>query len=492
MKKLKYFSLMIVALGLIMFSHFISPTYAMLPSAGNSIKNSQIVLEEDPPVTPPVETPELVMPDDKQLGPVIVNDETGIPDSNFYQLLVGLFNEKYKEASNYVRQAQLRVNMLSDFTEINFANMRIISIAGLNKLNLSNLEVLNLGANSITSVNTDDIKWLSELKELYLYENGLTEITIPTALKKLQVLNLNANKLSEIDLSRVYSGKVSLSFNKFKSINDIKLPQKISYTDLTVELFNNNITDADEIYAKNGVEENGGKITVELGIQGIGLNYKITDEAADKVDAVVSRDNAIKFYNVNDNYNLEVKISRFADGVEQLVVSNNPEKTITEILLPIGEYKLEYLDKTTHASLYDFYNPLGCGYKSLDDFKVIPKTPTVKFIIDGKEYDYHGKFTSWNAKLVATNNEEEGELYYSISGGDWQKGSEVKLNKGGTYNVAFKVVVNEISSNSQIKQVYMSINPYISDVIMIILVGAVIAVVFFVLIPLIVKKFIKK
>ena len=125
-------------------------------------------------------------------------------------------------------------------------------------------------------------------------------------------------------------------------------------------------------------------------------------------------------------------------------------------------------------------------------FNVIPKSPTVKFIVGGKEYDeYNTKFTSWDAKIVATNNEAEGELYYSISGGEWVKGSEFKLTRGGQYFISFKVVSGELSSNSVTRQVYMSQNPYVPDLIMLILVGAVLVIMFFVIIPILVKKFIK-
>ena len=49
----------------------------------------------------------------------------------------------------------------------------------------------------------------------------------------------------------------------------------------------------------------------------------------------------------------------------------------------------------------------------------------------------------------------------------------------------------ELSSNSVTRQVYMSQNPYVPDLIMLILVGAVLVIMFFVIIPILVKKFIK-
>lgn len=504
MKKLRKFSLVLIVAVLLMVCNCVSPTNVVLTVNANTTA----ILENEAPNTNPgdvtpdnpgsgetptePEDPEFLMPTDEELGPVVVNDESGINDSNFYQLLVGIFNEKYKEASNYVRQSQLRVNMLADVEEINFANMRIVSINGLSKLNLPSLKKLNLGANSISNIKAEDLKYLSSLNELYLYENNLTEITIPSALNKLTVLNLNANKLSTIDISGINSGLVSLSFNKFTSISNITFPRKIVDTNLTVELFNNNINDAEEMYNSNGVMSNGGQITIELGVQGIGLNYKTTDDESEKTTPIVSRDGAIKFYNVNDSYNLEVVIKKIVDNSVVATLSNNADKKITELVLPVGEYKLEYLDKTTHQSLYNYYNAQNCAFKDLPLFNVIPKSPTVKFLVDGKEYDdYNNKFTSWNAKIFATNNEEEGELYYSVSGGEWVKASEFKLTRGGQYFVSFKVMIGELSSNSVSKQVYMSQNPYVPDLLMIILIGAVLVVMFFVLLPLIVKKFIK-
>lgn len=490
MKKLNKICLILIMAFVLMLCNFVSPTFAMEPD--NNIKN--VVLEgaasED---STPETQPEFLMPNADQLGPVVINDESGIPDGNFYQLLVNIFNKKYEKASNYTRQSQLRVNMLSFVEEINFANLRIVSITGLNKLNLPNLKKLNLGANTISVIKTEDLKYLYALEELYLYENNLSEIVVPTSLSRLSVLNLNANKLEKIDISGIRSGVVSLCFNKFTTISNITFPRKMVDTNLTVELFNNNIMDATEMYNNNGVLENGGKINVELGVQGIGLNYKTTDDEKDKITPIVSRDRAIKFYNVGEGYNFKVVIKNFNDNSVVSTLENNAEATITDLLLPVGEYKLEYVDKTTNQNLYNYFNAKNCAFREISLFSVIPKTPSVKFVIDGKEYsEYNEKLTSWNAKIVATNNEEDGDLYYSVSGGDWIKASEFKLTHvGGQYFVAFKVVNGNFSSSSVSRQVHMSQNPYVPDLFMMFLLGAVILIMFFVLIPIVVKKFVK-
>ena len=491
MKKSNIFKYLIGAIGVVMLANFTTPTFAKFPT----MQNTQVVLEDvvdDPADEPVVPEPTLTMPAVEDLGPVIVNDSTGIGDSNFYQLLVNVFNAKYATADNFVRQSQLRVNMLADVTEINFQNTRIISIAGLNKLNLPSLQKLNLGANTISEIKTEDLKYLPALTELYLHENNISQLTLPSSLNKLQVLNLNANKLSTIDISNVYSGVVSLSFNKFTNINDIKFPRKLAGTDLIVELFNNNIVNADEMYLKNGVLENGGQITIELGVQGIGLNYKATDDEDEKVVPVVSRNSAIKCYNINDSYNIEMVIKNIITNQEVETISNTEEK-ISSLILPIGEYSLTYINKETKQPIYNYYNSVNCAYKEITSFKVIPKSPIVKFVIDGKEYDEYAKFTSWNAKIVATNTETEGELYYSINGGKWIKGSEVKLTRGWQFVVSFKVVYNDnLASHLTSKRVYMSQNPYIPDLLMVLIIAAVVVLFFVVILPLLVKYTIKR
>ncbi|MCI5714558.1 MAG: leucine-rich repeat domain-containing protein [Firmicutes bacterium] len=443
------------------------------------------------------ETGEVVTPvPPADQGGTVANDESGINDNYLYQYLLIAYNNYYGLTGD-ARAKQIKVDMFSQMEVLDLSNSNslIKNLSGLNNLNLENLKVLNVGRNQISSINTDDLKNLLSLEELILYDNNLTSLTIPSSLTNLKVLNLNKNMISSIDISGINAGKVYLGFNKFTSITDITFPRVIYNTDLYVELFNNNITDADEMYSSTAVE--GGKITLELGLQGIGLNYKANASAEEKVTPVIAKSTKVKFYNSTTYPNMMVKISKIVDNQLVKTISNNADTKITEYTFGVGEYKLEYFDSSTNASMYDYTNDLGCAFKQLDQFKVVPTSPVVKYVIKGKEYDTRGKF-SGVGKLKAYNIDDEGDIYYSIAGGDWVKGDECELRHGGQYNVAFKVVIGTLDSADSYesatvsKYVSQSLNPYIPDIAMLIIVVGIVLLLFFVALPLIIKYVIKK
>lgn len=432
----------------------------------------------------------------QNLGVIVSNDEYGINDGYLYQYLLAAYNDYYK-LNGAERLTQIYTNMFQDFTELNLTetNSLIKSLSGIRDLNLENLKVLNVGRNQIKTIAVEDLRNLLSLEELTLYDNKLTELTIPTSLVNLRKLNLNKNYISAIDLSGMNQGEVYLSFNKITTIKNVTMPRVIYNTNLYVELFNNNILDADEIYNSSAVE--GGKITVELGLQGYGLNYKANDEESDKITPVVAKSVPLKFYNSEKYPNMEIKIYNKLTNLLVNTITNNSENKISTYNLGVGEYKLDYLNSSTGLSMYDYLNEFGCAFKSHEGFKVVPTSPVIKFVIKGKEYDSRGKFNG-TGKMIAKNLDSDGEIYYSIAGGEWIKGTEVTLNRGGMYDVAFKCVVGELGSENAYesavvsKLVQQSLNPYIPDFVMLILIVVIVLLLFFVALPLIIKYGIKR
>lgn len=428
------------------------------------------------------------------LGGAVANDqsENGVDDIYLYQYLLKAYNDYYGLTGTDNEAKQIYVEMFSEMTELDLSNANglIKKLTGLNVLNLENIKVLNLGHNQISEISQEDIKNLRSLEELYLYDNNLTELTLPTSLINLKKLNLNNNYISSIDISFMNVGEVYLSFNKFTSIKNISLPRIIYNTDLYVELFNNNILDADNNYLA-GIET-GGKIKFELGLQGYGLNYKINDANDDKVTPVFSKSSKLKFYNTTKYENLKVVITELYAENPNVVEIKNATNSITEYSLGIGEYKLEFLDSVSEQTMYDESDPYLCAFKQHDGFKVVPTAPIVKFVVKGKEVDERDKFTGVGT-LKATNVDEEGELYYSFNNTDWFKGGEVKLDNGGQYSVSFKVVVGTLgevgSFESEVvtKHVSQSINPYVPDILMLVIIIAIILLFCFVAVPLIAK-----
>lgn len=454
-------------------------------NTNNSISVKTVVMEEEPvPPTPPT-----------NLGGAVPNDESnsGIRDVYLYDYLLQAYN-KYYGLTGTDKAKQIYVEMFSEMTELDLTKARITDLSGLDVLNLENIKVLKLSQNLISEVKAEDIKNLLSLEELDLSDNNLKEFSIPTSLTNLKKLNLNKNYLSAIDISAINVGEVYLSFNKFTSINDVTMPRVIYNTDVYVELFNNNVLDADSVYNQGQLEN--AKVKVELGLQGYGLNYKVIDSEEEKITPIISKSNKLKFYNSTKYPNLKVVITNVLNNQQVKSIANGENK-ITEYSLGVGEYKLTYVDSTTDVDMYDYTDSYMCAFKGHDCFKVVPTAPVVKHIVKGKEFDDRAKF-SGKGLLKATNVDGEGDLYYSIDGGSWVKGNEVVLDKGGEYVVTFKVVIGELGSDTSFeseqvfKFISQSLNPYIPDAIMILFIIAIIVLMFFVLLPVIVKYTVKR
>ena len=500
--KIKYLLLIVVAMLMVVF---LTPTTTVLAESTqtDNVKvgsKSVAILDSGDSVVGGVTTSN-VPP--TNLGAPVLNDETGVNDVYLYQYLLQAYNQTYgltdkthqTETTEDDPEIQLYVEMFKYFTELTLTgtNYLIESLQGLKVLNLENLKVLNIGKNRIASIDVEDLKHLTSLEELILFDNELTEITIPSGLINLKVVNLNKNKLSSFDASLINAGEVYLSFNRFTTINSITLPRVIYNTDLYIELFNNNIVDADESYLAG--TNAGAKIKFELGAQGYGLNSKANEQGV--VIPSIAKSSKIKFYNSTKYPNLQVNIYNNLTSNLVLEMANSSENKISEYSLEVGEYAVEYVNAETGDALYDWQDEFLCAFKNQTAFKVVPTAPVVKFIIKGKEYDNYGKF-SGVGKIVATTSDVGGEMYYCFSGGEWIKGSEVSLKRGGQYSVSFKYVVTNAESDTVYesemvtKFVSQSVNPYIPDIVIVVLVIALMLVLFFVVLPLLVKYVINR
>ena len=65
---------------------------------------------------------------------------------------------------------------------------------------------------------------------------------------------------------------------------------------------------------------------------------------------------------------------------QEVETISNTEEKISSLILPIGEYSLTYINKETKQPIYNYYNSVNCAYKEITSFKVIPKSPIVKFV----------------------------------------------------------------------------------------------------------------
>lgn len=115
-------------------------------------------------------------------------------DDNFYKCIVDTYNNN--TASNISYETELKDTQLSSIGLLNCQNKDISDVSGLSKL--TNLQILYLNNNKISSI---DLSNNTLLTTLALGNNNLNEIDISKN-TQLEYIYLQNNNLSKIDLTK--------------------------------------------------------------------------------------------------------------------------------------------------------------------------------------------------------------------------------------------------------------------------------------------------
>ncbi len=356
--------------------------------------------------------------------PAILGEEMnlgeGITDGYLYQALLLAYNTMYENEDGFVPLTKVRENMFENATTLNLQNSLIYNLNGFALLNMPNLLELNLSKNRIATIGLELLA-VPQLTSLNLFDNRLTSIQIPY-LTNLQVLNLNKNQLSSISLENISSGTVHLSNNRFTSLSSITMPT--TPNGLTVELFANNITNAQPIAG----------VTLAMGIQGVGLLNSGT--------VLVQTQHAPKWYGITQE---DVVLTIQNVQTQEVVATYSFEHAFgTQILLPFGTYLATY-QTTNGEPVFVATDPLLCAFASSNQFTMVPSVPTAQFLYKGQTLPYVVKIND-NTKLMLSSPDENAVLYYQLPNQEWMQANEVLLPQLGRYTVAVKSVVNGTSS----------------------------------------------
>jgi hypothetical protein len=221
---------------------------------------------------------------------------------------------------------------------------------------------------------------------------------------------------------------------------------------------------------------------LQIGIQGF------------KGEKVVSKDTKVNFV-------------MFKSGISGLVVevfdSNNDELPIASISdsdiegnskqlqLGVGEYYYVYSLNGQRITKVNSRNDITKLYLESRDFNIIPQKATYTFTHKGKTYDTLSKVTGKVTVNLSTA-EEGAKIFYKVNSGDWVEGNIVECNDGGNYTIKVKTVINGYESVEQNIWVRTSLNLYIPDALMLVLVVLLTLVLFLVVLPIVSKKYFKK
>ncbi len=392
-------------------------------------------------------------------------------DANLYYKLRGIAGGTLRDDSIYSKNI---TTLDLSFTAVGAVSTskKISSLEGLQLLDLRSVTVLKVNNQNLSEISKNTLSGLPNLERLEILNNKLTTLDLQLN-KNWNVLLADNNLLTSVDVSALNTqgfeeenSVISLNNNNFKSFSDITFPQITNTSKLTVNLINNNITDVENI--------SGLDYELNLGIQG--LKYNILN---DKNTITTAQD--IKFYNTT--LNISAEIYKVNNNTEELLFSlqNTPEGTTTK-RLSVGNYKVKYLANGTPLTEE---NSEGFEYLKNEQFTVIPQKPTFYFIIDGKRVDSFEKLTQ-KATLVIEG-DPNSELYSSIDNADWVKGNEVKLTKGGNFNISLKSKIGDFESETVSFYIQAALNLKLSTGMLILLIGLVAIV--FVIAIVIIKKY---
>lgn len=459
-------------------------------------------------------------------------------DANLYQALCN----KYMSAHGGEEPESLTSTTFTDITELTITNAYIESIAGIEYFYFDNLEVLNLSGNKITTVNTEHFSNMPKLKELYLNdqkEDVLEEVTLSvnpygsrddyympslvylnisgnmvkkidlSALTKsdhvagLHTLVANNNQISSIDLSGMFNdneGKttINLSYNLFTKANSIVLPrpQNITSDEYKVYLIGNAINE----------EINHSNVNFVLGLQIKLENEIINTEDENQTPELKFEVNSLLTYGKLNIENLAIKIDKFKMvGEEKEILSTTylkesdlfsseinilPLLGIGEFDIAIGIYENEAFTQLNQITLSETSQTTKINSYSIT---ILPEKPTAVMKYKNQTYEI-GNFPKINspATLEFESVNPNAEIYYSTDlGKTWIKADSRKITTGGMNSTYVKAIVDEYESNILKIHTSGSINLYLSNGILFVII-LVVAVLFFVIILPLLARFLKK
>lgn len=408
-----------------------------------------------------------------------------ITDTALYEKLLKIYND-----DNGTSYSDIYSKMFENYKIIDVSSSGISALSGLGYLKLSSLKTFKADLNNISSFDeTCFSTTTSQFETLSLSGNKIASFKV-SQLTQLHDINLSGNKLTTLDFSCIEGAgsldgnrtfSLNVAGNLFKSMSSITLPSR-RIEHININIINNQIVEIPSEYFTE-------KYTISAGIQGFStLNEKFVTDT--KRNVTVYRTN---------NENLRVEIWKI-DGEEDVLVTsiadNNTagadiyfqENELSKTLsLEVGEYEYRYMIGEDNA--YNIEDSDTCYLKS-NRFSVIPQKPAYVFVYKDKEYKTLNKVTG--VVTVKLTGEEGATLMYQINNGEWKEGTIIECANGGTYSIKLKSIVGDMESDVEAILVRTSLNLYIPDGLMFVLVLLLALVLFLIVLPIISKKYFKK
>ena len=401
-------------------------------------------------------------------------------DEYLYAALLQAYSD-YFESINGVAYSGTTIysDMFIGFTELNLDKKNITSLEGMEKLELENLVTFSANSNAIAEFKGEFLETTEDwtFTNLYLADNKIKTVDFD-GLIGLKNINLSSNKLTAVDFT-VIEGQTSgstltinLANNSISDFNNIKLPtRRISH--YNINIINNNIVNIPD---KCFTDE----YTMNIGIQGFNSDsVQLTDTAT---NLVIYKTNVEGLKVVV--YKVDGEVDEFIGEFSDADITGNSLR----LNLKVGKYKFIYKLNDADAYSKDY---AGKYYLKHCELNVVPQNLVCKFIHKNKEYSELGKVTG-KVTVKLSSNDAGAKIFYKVNNGEWIEGDTVLCENGGNYSIIVKAVVDGVESPEQNVWVRTSLNLYIPDALMLVLVALLALVLFLVVLPIVSRKYFKK
>ena len=343
-------------------------------------------------------------------------------------------------------------------------------LSGLTYFNLSTIKKVNLSRSQLTKLDMTNFSTLTNLEELDLSNNAIEELQLGDYATTLTSLDLHNNKIASLDISKVTSDTITLNLsnNNIATLDHIVLP-KATTTNVAVVLYNNCLDLTNPAISTD-------RITYVYGMQKL-LTDHYTSESNIAYQPIVGYVPHIFSIAVQED---ETVTETYLEALTGTEVWNS-------FRLPVANYRMKYYDVANAVYIED--TDVDTGLVPFD-FTIVPTTPTYKIVFKGREYTEYKSTIVGRPTLKVGGG--QGEIYYSVAGQEWKKleGDTIRLaEQAGTYTVRLKNVENGIDSNIVVVNLTTSLNQFLPDIVMVVIIVGIMLILFFVGIPLL-KKYI--
>ena len=290
--------------------------------------------------------------------------DAGFEDENFYSCVVNSYNNQ-TTGNSYDVSEILPDEAYSEITKLNCTSNGISDLGGIQNKEFSNLSDLYLANNQLTNV--DVLSSLTNLQKLNLGTNQLTNVDVLSNLTNLQMLDLSSNQLTNVDVlsSLTNLQMLDLSSNQLTNVDVLSSLTNLQYLSLNSNQLTNvdslsNLTNLQELDLVNNQLTNVDSLSSLVNLKQLWLSYNNLTNVDSLFDLTELRN-----LDLNDNQITNIDHITHLSNLHTLNLGNNQISDISQISYITNLTSLDLSGNSITNSDLDHINIL-IGLESLN------------------------------------------------------------------------------------------------------------------------------